>query len=164
MFVSIQTVRKNDTIRDTYLDSNRRLQVEKGPAVKVGKVEFDHCSKRGVHINGRECYDNTALVWRERSEPFVNNNGPSENDWDIDNNIPVSDPRSPFNPGSEEEFIVQNFNVQKVSMGQGGIEIQFQIKDGLDPDVVNRQAAIYQETMRQMSLYTPNEMKQLGGY
>lgn len=188
MFVSIQTVRKDDTIKETYLDGNGRLQVEKGPATKVGKVETGHCSKRGIHINGRDCFDNTALVWRERGEPFVNNNGPSEEDWDIDNNIPASDPRSPMNPNgvefysfgpdpmglgeiisvdgkpySEAQFVIDHFDVTGVTTAPDGVEIQFQIKDGFDPEAVGRQAAIYKETMRQMSMHTPNDMRRRVG-
>lgn len=64
MFVSIQKVRKGDTIRETYLDAKRQLRVEKGPGTKVTKVEHDVCSKRGTHINSRECFDFGTLVWR----------------------------------------------------------------------------------------------------
>lgn len=66
MFGSIQVVKSGDTIKDVYLDARQRLTVEKGPGVKVGKIEFDACSKKGVHINGRECYDGTAQIWVER--------------------------------------------------------------------------------------------------
>lgn len=120
MFVAVQTVRKGDTIRETYLDGQRRLRVEKGPGTKVTKVEHSACSKRGTHINSRECFDFGTLVWRTvEVELFVNNNGPSEEDWDIDNNIPVSDPRSPLNPADKiRDYALYDMALSTTGLGE----------------------------------------------
>jgi len=68
MFVTIQTVRQGDTIRETYLDGKGILQVEKGPGTKVNKIEHNVCSKPCAHVNSRECFDSSAVVWRERGQ------------------------------------------------------------------------------------------------
>lgn len=114
MFVAVQTVRKGDTIRETYLDGKRRLQVEKGPGTKVTKVEHSACSKRGTHINSRECFDFGSLVWRTvevEADTLV--------EWDIDNNIPVSDPRSPLNPADEiRDYALYDMALSTTGLGE----------------------------------------------
>lgn len=69
MFKSIEVVRKGDNIKDTYLDGNRRLKVEKGPGTDVSKIEHRACSSLGTHINSRECYAPGAVVWVTASKP-----------------------------------------------------------------------------------------------
>lgn len=52
----ITQVRKGDVI----LDHGRK-------DIEVAKVELYACSSRGVHINGRYCYENTTEVTLKRS-------------------------------------------------------------------------------------------------
>lgn len=63
----------------------------RGSGIEVKKVTEFACSSFGTHINDTFCWDrgSDVRVRQARKDEMV--------DWDLDNNIPVSDPRSPFN-------------------------------------------------------------------